>query len=491
MATIHVSKTRRVIDECTDARLSNSEDISSFALKMLMKTVQRLVTTYNLPKLSRTYSAAATSRANSPTSSSSKPLSSQIPLYGRPPIVFNRGKGCYLYDTNGTRYLDMTAGIAVNALGHADTELAEVIYDQAKTLVHTSNLYNHPWSEQLASDLIQSTRRPSASNASTSPSAEPPLSHVFFCNSGTEATEGALKFARLHAKTTFPDQTNKYKILTFSNGFHGRSLGALSATFNLKYQKPFEPLVPGFVNVEFNNLSQAQEVLDNSYCGVIVEPIQGEGGINIASAEFLEGLRKECDRVGALLIFDEVQCGLSRTGQIWAHHHYPTTVTPDILTVAKPLGNGVPIGAVLTSSNVTQSINPGSHGTTFGGSPFACRIGHHVLNRLTAPSFLSHVNNMGEYLEQKLTELSDSPVVKEVRGKGLIWGIEFREPIDGSKIVDMCRDQNLLVVTAGKDARTIRLVPPLIIKKEEIDNAVGVLEKVIVRLEETIGRGNV
>lgn len=268
--------------------------------------------------------------------------------YARPDLMFTHGKGSYIYDTNDRKYLDFSAGIAVNALGHADDEVAKTLYEQAMKLVHCSNLYHNENAGALAEKLVTETVGQGGFNASK----------VFFANSGTEANEGALKFGRKWGNLVEPSG-KKHKVIAFTNAFHGRSMGALSATYNPKYQKPFAPLVPGFETAEYNNIEDVKRLIDDNTCAVIVEPIQGEGGIHTANQEFLETIRKECNDHNALLIYDEIQCGLGRTGKLWAHQHFPESCRPDILTMAKPLANGIPIGAIMITDRVADIVKIG------------------------------------------------------------------------------------------------------------------------------------
>ncbi|KAL7751861.1 acetylornithine aminotransferase [Sorochytrium milnesiophthora] len=431
----------------------------------------------------------APSRRYSSHTAKANVKSSLLPLYAPPTdIVLSSGRGAYLFAEDGRRFLDFTAGIAVCSLGHADEQVAEVIADQAKKLLHTSNLFRNSWGERLARELVESTHRqyltdtpfllqPSTDAATRTPSN---LSHVFLCNSGTEANEAAIKFARAHYATP-----GKHKLLTFSNAFHGRSMGALSATPNEKYQAPFQPLVPGFSHVAYNDLAAAESMVDNDFCAIMVEPIQGEGGIHSATPDFLLGLRELSKKMDCLLIFDEIQCGLSRTGRKWAHHWYD--IEPDILTAAKPLGNGIPIGAVLTSSAVTPTQHPASHGTTFGGNPFAARVASHVLGRLTSKELLEHVAELSELFRARLAEInSTTPLVAAVRGSGMMWGIEMQSSVDGKRVVELCREAGLLICTAGKDGRVLRLVPPLNLAASEAREGLDILEMTLERMVEEV-----
>ncbi|KAF9429203.1 acetylornithine aminotransferase [Entomortierella beljakovae] len=393
-----------------------------------------------------------------------------LTTYGRPPVVFTHGKGCYLYDVGHREFLDFTAGIAVNALGHSDTEVATVMFDQAKKVVHLSNLYYNVPAGELAEQLIEATRATGSFDATK----------IFFSNSGTEANEGALKFARKVAKVTakkgFEDK--KIGVVSFTNGFHGRSMGALSATPNPKYQKPFLPLVPGFVHAPYNDVAAVDQYVTDETCAVIVEPIQGEGGINIGNEEFLKKLRTRCDEVGALLIFDEIQCGLGRTGKLWAHEHFSSACVPDILTMAKPLANGFPIGAIMINDKVAEKIVIGDHGTTFGGNPLACAVASNVFSRINTPEFLDNVNKNGEHFKKQLESIT-SPLIKEVRSKGMILGVEFN--VDPSPLVGLARERGLLIITAANN--TVRFVPPLNITKGEIDQGIEILKNAIIAFE--------
>ncbi|MBO9361733.1 MAG: aspartate aminotransferase family protein [Thermoflexus sp.] len=373
------------------------------------------------------------------------------PTYRRPPILFTHGEGMYVYDVNGRRYLDFVAGIAVCALGHADPGVAQVVAEQARRLVHLSNLYHTEPHLRLAEALV----------------AHSFADRVFFCNSGAEAAEAALKFARKFARVRFgPHKTG---FVTFTHSFHGRTMGALSVTEKPAYREPFAPLVPGVTFVSFNDVEAARAAITEATCAVIVEPIQGEGGVNVATPEFLQALRARCDEVGALLIFDEVQCGLGRTGTLWAYEAYG--VEPDLLTVAKPLANGLPIGAVLMREAVATALQPGDHGSTFAGGPLVTAVALHVFQRLRDPAFLARVREMGECLRARLQALA-LPGVREIRGRGLLVGIEIEG--DARAVVAAALERGLLIATAGDTV--VRLVPPLIIERTHIDEALEILE---------------
>ncbi|KAI8898272.1 acetylornithine aminotransferase from Thermotoga Maritima At 1.40 A resolution [Globomyces pollinis-pini] len=405
---------------------------------------------------------------------SSSVKSSLLPIYGRPPNVFVRGEGCWLYDSDGKKFLDFTAGIAVNALGHNHKNVVELVSDQVKKIIHLSNLYHNEYAEGLAQRMVQSLKDDPKLNKA----------QVFFSNTGTEANEGAFKFARKYAKSTFPNQ-DKFEIISFSHAFHGRTMGALSATPNLKYQKPFFPLLPGFKTLPFNDI-EALESITTETCAVIIEPIQGEGGIHPVNSEFFSRLRQKCDETGALLIADEIQCGVGRTGKMYGFTNFGSS--PDIITMAKPLANGLPLGAIVLTPKVAATISPGDHGTTFGGSPITTRVGQYVWDTVSDPKFLLHVNEIGEYMKSNLENLAKaSPIIKEVRGLGLLLGIELRDNVPTKIFVDTCHQHGLLVVSAGSN--TIRVIPPLNITKSEVDQGIKLLETVIYSVESTIALG--
>ena len=368
-----------------------------------------------------------------------------VQSYSRPDFVLVRGEGMRLYDAEGKAYQDWVAGIAVNALGYAHPGIEEVMTAQLRTgLIHTSNLYHTTPHVRLAKSLVENSF----------------ADRVFFCNSGAEANEGALKFARRVAYNA--DQPEKREVVCFSNAFHGRTMGVLAITPKEKYQKPFAPMLPGAMMGQYNDIESARALINEKTAAVIVEPIQGEGGIHVATPEFLRALRELCDAFGAVLIFDEVQCGMGRTGKLWAHEH--TGVQPDIMTIAKPLAGGLPIGAILCTDRIAGNIHAGDHGTTFGGGPLITQVANYVLDTVNQESFLSHVNEVGEYLQERLGELN-SPLIAEIRGRGLMVGIEFK--VDVAPFVQAAYDHGLLLVNAGPNV--IRLVPPLIAEKADVD----------------------
>lgn len=364
--------------------------------------------------------------------------------YARAPFVLDHGKGCWVYDTDGNGYLDCVAGIAVNALGHADPDLMAALTAQAGLLWHTSNLYHTAPHARLAKALCDSSF----------------ADRVFFCNSGTEAAEGALKFARKWAREGYG--ARKHAFVAFTGAFHGRTFGALAVTPREKYQEPYRPLVPGARVAPFNDLEGTAQVLDDDVCAVIVEPVQGEGGVHPATPEFLRGLRDLCDRHNALLIFDEVQCGLGRTGYLWAYQGYG--VTPDVLTTAKPLGGGLPMGAVLMTQAVADVMHPGDHGSTFAGSPLVASVAEVLLAKVSHEQFLRDVAEKGAYLRERLEEIN-TPHIQEIRGRGLMLGVDVDLP--AADVIASGYRNGLLIANAG--THTLRLVPPLVIARSEID----------------------
>ncbi len=367
--------------------------------------------------------------------------------YVRPPVVFTHGKGVWLYDSEGNAYLDLVAGIAVNALGYGNEDIPRIMADQARKLIHVSNLYHTEPHVRLARLLCEHSF----------------ADKVFFCNSGAEANEAAIKFSRKYARTHHGE--GKTTIVAFEGAFHGRTFGALAITPRPHYQDPYRPLMPHVRILPFNDIAAAREGITEDVAAVFVEPIQGEGGIRPAEEAFLHALREITQEVDALLVFDEVQCGLARTGTLWAHEQYG--VTPDILTVAKPLAGGLPMGAVLVTDKVAQVMEPGDHATTFGGGAVVSAVGEYVVSRLSDKDFLDHVREVGEHLMARLRDIED-PRIVDIRGRGLMVGIEMS--VDVRPVVQASLDHGLVLVNAGPNV--IRMVPPLIISKEEVDEAV-------------------
>ena len=378
--------------------------------------------------------------------------------YNRFPVMFDHGEGCYLYDTEGKKYLDFAAGIAVNSLGYHYPGYDEALKSQIDKLTHISNLYyNEPMSE-AGEKLVKASG----------------LSKAFFTNSGTEAIEGALKAARKYAYTKYGKEAEKYEIIAMNHSFHGRSMGALSVTGTEHYREPFEPLIGGVKFADFNDLDSVKAQITDKTCAIITEVVQGEGGIYPAEKEFLEGLRALCDEKDIILIFDEIQCGMGRTGYCFAWQSYG--VKPDVMTCAKALGCGVPVGAfVLGEKAASASLIPGDHGTTYGGNPFVCAAVSKVFDIYEKDDILAHVQELTPYLEEQLDKLVDKyPVVAARRGKGFMQGLVITGTTVGS-IVTKALENGLLVISAGSDV--LRLVPPLVITKENIDEMVGKLEK--------------
>ena len=370
--------------------------------------------------------------------------------YNRFPIVFDHGDGVRLYDTDGEEYLDFGAGIAVMGLGYNDPEFNEALKDQVDKLLHTSNLfYNAPAVE--AGELILKASG---------------MDRVFFTNSGTEAVEGALKIARRYAYNK--DGGHDHEIIAMNHSFHGRSLGALSVTGNDHYQEPFKPLLPGIKFADFNDLNSVKALINHKTCAVILETVQGEGGIYPATGEFLKGVRALCDENDLLLILDEIQCGMGRTGTMFAWQKYG--VKPDVMTVAKALGNGLPVGAFLACGKAASAMVPGDHGTTYGGNPLVTAGAKAVLDIFEERHIVDHVKEIGAYLSEKLDGIVEKyDVVKERRGMGLIQGLEFTGPV-GPVVSNALLEQDLVLISAG--ANIIRFVPPLVIGKADVDEMI-------------------
>ena len=379
-----------------------------------------------------------------------------MPTYARAELAFERGDGPYLYTADGRRFLDFGGGIAVNVVGYSHPHLVKALQDQAAKLWHTSNLYRIPEGERLAERLC------AASFAE----------RVFFCNSGAEAVEGALKLARKYHHAA--GRPERERVITCSGAFHGRTLTALSAAGNPKYLTGFGPPTEGFDQVAFGNLNELRAAVRPETAAILVEPIQGEGGIRTGSLDYLRGLRATCDEFGLLLVLDEVQCGIGRTGRFLAHEW--AGIAPDVVAIAKGLGGGFPIGAILATAKAAEGMTAGSHGTTFGGNPLAMAVGNAVLDVVLAEGFLARVERIGALLQGRLETLvkRHPELFTEVRGKGLMLGL--RSAVPATQVVARLRDEGLLTVGAAEEV--IRLLPPLIIDESHVDEALTILERV-------------
>jgi len=377
-------------------------------------------------------------------------------VYSRFDITLTEGKGCLVYDKSGKEYVDFVSGIAVNCLGHCSPVITKAIQEQSCKLMHVSNLY---WNEnqiKLAEKLCEISG----------------LQGAFFCNSGTEAVEAAVKFARKYGKLKGGEAKNE--IIYMKNSFHGRTIGALSVTGQEKYQKDYRPLIPGVKSVEFNNISELRSEMNSSVCAIILEPVQGEGGIVAAEKAFLEEAKCLCEKYDALLIFDEVQCGVGRLGTLFAFQKFG--VVPDLIAMAKGLGGGLPIGAVVASKKAAESIAYGDHGSTFGGNPLACAVALAILSELLDNGVLANVEKMSRYLVGKLQGLKEKHgSIKSIRGMGLLIGLQLS--IDTKEFINQCIEKGLLLVGAGKDV--VRILPPLNVEAEYLDRAVGIIDLVL------------
>lgn len=376
--------------------------------------------------------------------------------YNRYQVVLEKGDGVYLYDTDGKQYLDFAAGIAVCSLGYGHPKYTEALKGQIDNLMHTSNLYYSKPVAEAADKLKKASQ----------------MDRVFFTNSGTEAIEGALKAARKYAYTK---QNGKYEFIAMNHSFHGRSMGAVSVTGNAHYREPFEPLIGGVRFANFNDLESVKALITDRTCAIILEPVQGEGGIYPADKEFLEGVRELCDEHDILLIFDEIQCGMGRTGSMFAWQGMG--VKPDIMAMAKAIGNGVPVGAFAMTEKVAEySLVPGDHGTTYGGNPFVCAAISSVLDIFEQENILEHVNQVSGYLENKLNQLVDNnEFVEARRGKGLMQGLVLTKPV--GDVVKNAMKYGLITISAG--GNVLRLVPPLVITEAHVDGMIEKLEKAL------------
>ncbi|MFA5527905.1 MAG: aspartate aminotransferase family protein [Peptostreptococcales bacterium] len=369
--------------------------------------------------------------------------------YGdRIPVSFSYGKGINLWDTDDNKYYDFLGGIAVNALGYSHPKLVKALHTQIEKLIHTSNLYYVSSQAHLAEMLVNNSC----------------AEKVFFCNSGAEANEGAIKLARIYSRKKGFE--SKYEIVTLKNSFHGRTLATLAATGQEKYQNPYTPLLPSFKHVTMNNMQELEEAVSDKTCAIMIELIQGEGGVHPLSPDYVKKIVELCEKWNALLIVDEIQTGVGRTGKLFAYEHYD--IQPDIFTLAKALGGGVPIGALCAKKEVASSFEPGDHGTTFGGNPLACTAGLTVLNIIFQEHVLENADKMGHYFMEQLIKLKNSKpeVIAEVRGMGLIIGIELKNDI-AKEVSNKMLNKGFLIGTVG--SKILRLLPPLIIDKDDID----------------------
>ena len=374
--------------------------------------------------------------------------------YARYPVAMTRGKGVYLWDVDGKRYLDFLSGLGVNALGHAHPRIVKVIREQAAKVIHLSNLYYNEYQGLLAERLCRLSG----------------LDRAFFCNSGTEAIEGALKLARIAGHAVSGPQ--KSAIVALENSFHGRTMGALSLTEQQKYRNGFEPMLEGVRFVPRDDVNALRAACDDSVCGILIEPIQGEGGIQVASREFLQACREAADQHNAALIFDEIQCGMGRTGQLFAFQHFG--VRPDVICIAKPMAAGFPMGAFLTSERFGQHLTPGKHGTTFGGGPLACRIALEYLAILEEENLLEQVRRVGAYFTTKLHELVDKfDIATEVRGVGAIQALQLTIP--GKPILDGALTDGLLI-NVTQDS-VLRFLPPFLLQEKHVDAGMRILKR--------------
>jgi acetylornithine/N-succinyldiaminopimelate aminotransferase len=383
-----------------------------------------------------------------------------MPTYARADVVFERGEGAWIVSTTGDRYLDFASGVAVNVLGHAHPRLIAALTEQAHKLWHSSNLYRVAGQERLAERLCEATF----------------ADQVFFCNSGAEACEGAIKLARRYHHAS--GRPERWRLVTFNGAFHGRTLATIASAGNPKHLEGFGTPADGFDLVPFGDLEAAQEAIGPHTAGIMVEPVQGEGGVKVAPTAWLAALRELCDRHGLLLVLDEVQTGVGRTGRLFAHEW--AGVTPDVMAVAKGLGGGFPIGAVLATQEAAKGMVAGTHGSTFGGNPLAVAVGNAVLEAVLEPGFLEHVQAMTLRFKQQLARLRDEHphIVEEVRGSGLLTGLKVKPPM--GDVVNACMAERLLTVGAGDNV--VRLLPPLNVTEEELAEAVRRLEKAFARL---------
>ena len=392
-----------------------------------------------------------------------------VPTYDRYKVLLRKGRGVYLYDDAGHAYLDLLAGIGVNALGHGHPAIRKALAEQAEKLIHVSNLFYHDYQSELAKRLTRISG----------------LGRAFFCNSGTEAWEAALKFARAYARTSSKNGARPaWRILALQDSFHGRTFGSLSTTGTAKYREPFEPLVPGVRFVRANDVRDLERRFDPSVCAIGIETIQGESGIRPITREFLQAARALATRYGALLMLDEIQCGLGRTGSWFAYQQHG--ITPDLLAVAKPLAGGLPLGALLTTDAVARVLKPGMHGTTFGGGPLACAVAVAVIDTIEKHGLVQHVAKVGEYFREQLLALQECHAsVREVRGCGLMLAVEL-DSTDLAKAVHIGMLKRAVILNRTHDT-VLRLLPPFIIERKHVDQAIAALDAVLTSAAKSAG----
>jgi acetylornithine aminotransferase/acetylornithine/N-succinyldiaminopimelate aminotransferase len=397
-----------------------------------------------------------------------------LSTYDRNPLLFERGEGVYLIDEKGERYLDLLSGIGVNALGYGHAAIEDAIARQSRALIHTSNLYFHEGQAELALRLTECTA----------------MDRVFFANTGTEAWEAAMKLARAHAGLLRAEgKTIGTKFLALEQSFHGRTFGSVSTTYKAKYREPFGPVVPGVEFVRFNDVADLRAKFSNQVCAILVESIQGEGGIRPLSAEFFKAARELTKTTGALLVVDEIQAGMGRTGKWCGYQHYG--IRPDITTLAKPIAGGIPLGATLCTEEVARAIHPGMHGTTFGGGPLACAVAIAVIDTIERDGLLAHVTEVGEYFQEQLDSLAKKhEAIVDVRGKGLMLAAEL-DSADLAKLTVQEMLKRKILINCTSDT-VLRFLPPFILQKEHVDQAIAALDEIIVEHANSaaIGSGN-
>jgi acetylornithine aminotransferase/acetylornithine/N-succinyldiaminopimelate aminotransferase len=388
-----------------------------------------------------------------------------LPTYERNPILFTGGEGVYLVDEQGNKYLDLLSGIGVNALGYGHPAIELAIVEQSKKLLHISNLYYHPGQAEVALRLTEMSG----------------LDRAFFCNSGTEAWEAAMKLARAYAGVLRSEGKEiGTKFLAMENSFHGRSYGSVSTTYKAKYREPFGPVVPGVEFVRFNDVDDLRAKFSSEVCAILLEPIQGEGGIRPVSAEFFAAARELTESTGALLVADEIQAGMGRTGEWFAYQHYG--IQPDIVTVAKPLAGGLPLGAMLCTEAVSRAMHPGMHGTTFGGGPLACAVAIAVIDTIKSDDLLEHVTVVGTYFRKGLTALqAKHPAIVEVRGKGLMLAAELNSADLAKAVLAKLLERRILINRT--DETVLRFLPPFIIERQHVDATIAAIDEILTQLE--------